>query len=199
MRPIAEFLAILLLACATLTVARARRVSQERQLRHEAELADSRARSIGELEAKSRFIATVSHELRTSLNGVLGMAQTLLSTDLTPRQRQQAEVIAESGRSLNTLLNDILDYSKLEVGKLTIETQPEDLRQSVEHIAWLYGPAASEKGLELRVEVGPDVPDRLMIDAVRVRQCLSNLVSNAIKFTDEGSLHLPLHAVASNR
>ncbi len=187
-----EFLAVLFLSGAMLLVSKARRATWLRHLRHEAELADSRARSVGELEAKSRFIATVSHELRTSLNGVMGMAQTLLSTDLTPRQRQQAEVIAESGRSLNTLLNDILDYSKLEVGKLTIETQPEDLCQSVEHIAWLHGPAASEKGLELRVEVRPDVPDRLMIDAVRVRQCLSNLVSNAIKFTDEGSVEISL-------
>jgi len=191
-RPIVEFVAVLFLAGAMLLVSQARRATWLRHLRHEAELADSRARSVGELEAKSRFIATVSHELRTSLNGVMGMAQTLLSTELTPRQRQQAEVIAESGRGLNTLLNDILDYSKLEVGKLTIETQPEDLRQSVEHIAWLHGPAASEKGLELRVEVRPDVPDRLMIDAVRVRQCLSNLVSNAIKFTDEGSVEISL-------
>ena len=186
----AAFLSVVLLAGVTLRVTLLRDRAYRARLARESEHAAQQARTATQLEAKSRFIATVSHELRTSLNGVLGMAQTLLGTDLSARQRHQAQVIAESGRSLNTLLNDILDYSKLEVGKLTIEPRPENLRQSVEHIAWLHGTVASEKGLEFHVEVSPDVPSRLMLDAVRVRQCLSNLVSNAIKFTENGSIEI---------
>ena len=187
---VTSVLPVALLAGVTVWVTRLRaRASFARQAR-EAEREAERAKTATELQTKSQFIATVSHELRTSLNGVLGMAQTLLSTDLTARQRHQAEVIAESGRSLNTLLNDILDHSKLEVGKLSIEPRPEDLRQSIEHIAWLHGSVASEKGLEFRVEVSPGVPAQMMLDAVRVRQCLSNLVSNAIKFTEEGAIQI---------
>ena len=151
------------------TCARAYRGQSQR----EHQLAEARDEAERAHEAKSRFIATISHELRTPLNGVLGMAQTLLNTELTPGQRQQVEVIAESGRSLNTLLNDILDYSKLAAGKLTIDPRQEDPRLTAEHIARLYGVLAADKGIELQVTVEPEVPARLVFDAVRVRQCLA--------------------------
>ena len=170
------------------TCARAYRGQSQR----EHQLAEARDEAERAHEAKSRFIATISHELRTPLNGVLGMAQTLLNTELTPGQRQQVEVIAESGRSLNTLLNDILDYSKLAAGKLTIDPRQEDPRLTAEHIARLYGVLAADKGIELQVTVEPEVPARLVFDAVRVRQCLSNLVSNAIKFTESGSVRVTI-------
>ncbi len=192
----AGFLPVVLFAAVVLSISHTRARAYRDWLRREQQLAEARDQAERDLAAKRSFIATISHELRTSLNGVLGMAQTLLSTDLTPGQRQQVEVISESGRSLNTLLNDILDYSKLEAGKLAIEPEQEDPRLTAEHIARLYGALATEKGLELQVTVEPEVPGRLVFDAVRVRQCLSNLVSNAIKFTSTGSVRVTISSEA---
>lgn len=185
-------LPVALFAVFVLAVSHARARGYRDWLRREHQLAEARDAAEQDLAAKSSFIATISHELRTSLNGVLGMAQILLNAALTPEQRRQVEVISESGRSLNTLLDDILDHSKLEAGRLTIEPKQEDPRLTAEHIARLYGALAAEKGLELQVTVEPGVPDRLVFDAVRVRQCLSNLVSNAIKFTATGSVRVTI-------
>jgi signal transduction histidine kinase len=192
----AGLLPVLLLTAVVLPISRTRARTYRARLRHMRQLAEARDAAERDLAAKSSFIATVSHELRTPLNGVLGMAQTLLNTELTPGQRQQAEVISEAGRSLNTLLNDILDYSRLEAGKLAIKPSEEDPRLTAEHIARLYGVLAADKGIELRVTVEPEVPGRLMFDAVRVRQCLSNLVSNAIKFTASGSVRVTISSEA---
>jgi signal transduction histidine kinase len=188
----AGVLPVLLLAATVLSISYVRAQTYRERLRREHQLADAREAAVRAGDAKSRFIATISHELRTPLNGVLGMALTLLNTKLTPAQRQQAEVISESGRSLNTLLNDILDYSKLEAGKLTIEPKQDDPRLTAEHIAWLYSGLAEDKGIALHVSVDPDVPRRLVFDAVRVRQCLSNLVANAVKFTEAGSVQVTI-------
>ena len=143
---------------------------------------------------KSALISTISHELRTPLNGIIGMAQTLLAARLAPGHRRQVEVIAESGRSLNALLTDILDLSRMEAGRLAIAPAPDDLRRTAEHIGRLHAPVAAQKGLALRAEVDGTVPGRLAFDAVRVRQCLSNLVANAIKFTEQGSVSLAISA-----
>jgi signal transduction histidine kinase len=183
-------LPVLLLAAVVLAVSRSCANAHRDQLEFDDALSAARDSAVEAHALKSSFIATISHELRTPLNGIIGMAQTLLNGELTPRQKQQAEVISESGRSLNTLLNDLLDYSKLEAGKLSIDPEPEDLRLTIAHIARLYGTVATERGLELEVIVDPDIPKLLMFDAVRVRQCLSNLVSNAIKFTEAGSIKL---------
>jgi len=192
----AGFLPVLLLAVFVLSVSHTRARTHRDWLRREHQHTEARDAAERDLAAKSSFIATISHELRTPLNGVLGMAQTLLGTSLTPGQRRQVEVIAESGRSLNTLLNDILDHSKLEAGKLAIEPREEDPRLTAEHIARLYGVLAADKGIELRVTVEPEVPERLVFDAVRVRQCLSNLVSNAVKFTETGSVRVTISSEA---
>ena len=188
----AGLLPVLLLTTVVLSLSRAHALAYRARLRQMRQIAEARDAAERDLAAKSSFIATISHELRTPLNGVLGMAQTLLSTELTPGQRQQAEVISESGRSLNTLLNDILDYSKLEAGKLAIKPREEDPRLTAEHIARLYGVLAADKGIEFQVTVEPAVPARLVFDAIRVRQCLSNLVSNAIKFTAAGSVRVTI-------
>ncbi len=188
----AGLLPVVLLAVVVLSISHTCARAYRGQLRRKHQLAEARDAAERDIAAKSSFIATISHELRTPLNGVLGMAQTLLSTALTPGQRQQVEVISESGRTLNTLLNDILDYAKLEAGKLAIEPKQEDPRLTAEHIARLYGVLAADKGIELQVTVEPEVPGRLVFDAVRVRQCLSNLVSNAIKFTGTGSVRVTI-------
>ena len=163
-------------------------------LEREHELSEARDAAERARAAKASLIATLSHELRTPLNGIIGMANTLLAAGLDPGQRRQVEVIAESGRSLNALLTDVLDFSKLEAGRLAINPSEDDLRRTVEHIGRLYGPVAEQKGLALHVTVDPAVPAPLMFDAIRVRQCLSNLVANAIKFTDTGSVTLAVSA-----
>jgi signal transduction histidine kinase len=188
----AGLLPVLLLTAIVLSVSRARVRNYRARLQHGRKIEKTRDESARALTARNNFIATISHELRTSLNDVLGMAQILLGTELTPDQRRQAEVISESGRSLNTLLDDILEHSKLEAGKLTIAPREEDPRLTAEHIARLYGARAADKGIELRVTVETQVPERLVFDAVRVRQCLSNLVSNAIKFTAAGSVRVTI-------
>ena len=139
-------------------------------------------------DARMRYFAMVSHELRTPLNGILGMTQGLLAGRLEPEQREKAEVIAESGRTLTALLSDVLDLSKMDAGRLDVHPAPESFHAGLRHIVTLYRPLAEEKSIALRLEVAPGVPDWLEIDGVRLRQCLANLVANAIKFTDEGEV-----------
>jgi two-component system, sensor histidine kinase len=137
-------------------------------------------------EAKSEFVATVSHEVRTPMNGVLGMARLLLETPLSREQREFAQNVVSSGEALLTILNDILDISKLEAGKLEFETVPFDVNQLMADAIALMTPTASGKDLELTSEVSDDLPEILLGDANRIRQILFNLISNAIKFTEEG-------------
>jgi hypothetical protein len=193
----AGLLPVLLLAAVVLSASHARARTYRAQLRREHQLADARDAAEQATARKTGFIATISHELRTQLNGVLGTAQNLLNATLSPVQREQAEVIAESGRSMNRLLNDILDYAKFESGNLTIDPAAEDLRGAIDHVARLYRPLAAAKGLEFEVTIGPEIPARLVFDPVRVRQCLSNLITNAIKFTETGAVRLTLSGEVS--
>ncbi len=137
-------------------------------------------------QSKSEFLAAMSHEIRTPLNGVLGMAQSLQHADLPQSEMEKVNVILDSGKSLLLLLNDVLDLSKIEAGKLEIAAVPADLRHTIKRTCDLFQAAVAEKGLTFETSIADDIPGSLIYDPLRVRQCLSNLISNAIKFTDRG-------------
>ncbi|HID82401.1 MAG TPA: response regulator, partial [Thiotrichales bacterium] len=138
--------------------------------------------------AKSEFLATMSHEIRTPMNGVLGMAELLLNTPLTERQNRFAKTVHQSGNTLLNIINDILDFSKIEAGKLEIESITFDLREVTEDVGMLFSESAHRKNIELILSIDPDADMFYEGDPNRLRQILSNLVGNAIKFTQQGEV-----------
>ncbi|MDE2486606.1 MAG: response regulator [Alphaproteobacteria bacterium] len=147
--------------------------------------------------AKSNFLATMSHEIRTPMNGVLGMAQLLKRDEVDPAQSERIEVLIESGEHLLSILNDILDVSKIDAGRLDINAEPEDVRLLLERLVGFWGPRADEKGVALRLKVSESVPAGMLVDALRLRQILFNLVGNALKFTDQGMVEVVAEAAAN--
>ena len=139
-------------------------------------------------QAKSQFLATMGHEVRTPLNGILGMAGLLADTDLNAEQQTYTAAIRDSGNALLILINDILDYSKLEAGKMKLETVDFDIMQTVQGIAELLAPRAFEKKLHIAYHVDSGTPTRLTGDEARLRQVILNLAGNAVKFTEEGGV-----------
>ncbi|CAN5384823.1 hypothetical protein BH10PSE2_BH10PSE2_18290 [soil metagenome] len=152
----------------------------------------SQARDTAETanRAKSEFLANMSHEIRTPLNGVIGLAQALARTELTPQQQEMLDLIQSSGQTLQTLLSDILDLARVESGRMEIADEPFDLRRAVEQAAQLYAATAAEKGLSFFVDIEPEADVWIRGDVVRVKQVLTNLVSNAVKFTTIGFVSL---------
>lgn len=135
---------------------------------------------------KGEFLANMSHEIRTPMNGIIGMTELMLNTSLTPAQLKYAQTIRRSGRSLLKIIGDVLDFSKVEAGQLTIEPIPFDMQLAVEDVVELLSAGAEEKGLSLIMRYAPNAPHRLVGDVGRIRQIITNLLSNAIKFTREG-------------
>ena len=168
-------------------------ITADVELRRAKEAAEESAR------AKGIFLATMSHELRTPMNGVLGCTQLLQDTSLTDPQRQLLETMHRSAESLLVLVNDILDFSKIEAGKMSLEVADVELHSLIADVITLTSEAAKKKGLVVQVQLAPDIPADLRGDPVRLRQILFNLVGNAIKFTEQGGIHVSVKTVPSHQ
>lgn len=162
-------------------------------------LAEARDAAETANRAKSRFLANMSHEIRTPLNGVIGVAQALARTELNPSQHEMLDLIQSSSRTLQTLLSDILDLARIESGRLDLKEEAFDLARVVEEAALLYAAAARDKGLQFIVEVAPEARLWVKGDAIRLKQVLTNLVSNAVKFTSSGFVSLTVDAAPAQR
>ncbi|MEP7258104.1 MAG: response regulator [Flavitalea sp.] len=146
-------------------------------------------------QAKSIFLATMSHEIRTPMNGVIGMSSLLSETPLTEQQRMYTETIATCGESLLNVINDILDFSKIESGNMELESEDFDLRMCIEDILDIFGTKSSQMDIELIYKIDEDVPLQIVGDHLRLRQVVTNLVSNAMKFTQKGEVFIGVHLV----
>ncbi len=166
---------------------RARRVALEEATHH---LQQARKEAVAANEAKSTFLANMSHEIRTPFHGLMGMLSLLRETGLAPRQLEYLRTATESADHLLALLNDILDMSQLESGRMTLSPAPTDVRDMLREVEALMRPQASSKALALHIDAAPGVPEQVLMDATRVKQVLYNLLSNAIKFSDRGAVVL---------
>lgn len=190
---VASACAILLVFYMTvLWMGQQRALEQIRQSRLRAEAAQREAEAAS--QAKTDFLATMSHELRTPMNAVLGAADLLGRTDLSEEQRGHVAILADGGAILMHVLNDVLDLSKIEAGKLSIDPTRTDIHDFVRRCAALWAPRADDKQLQFSLSISPDVPQFVLVDTTRVGQIVFNLVSNALKFTETGGIRLSLEA-----
>lgn len=177
-----KMLLMALLATAGYLIWRTR--EDRRELMQQKELAEQNARY------KTRFLANMSHEIRTPMNAILGLSRLLTESELPPKQGEYADAIRQSSENLLVIVNDVLDQAKIESGKFKFQQKPFDLELIVRHLQNTLGYKAEEKGLQFEIKVSPQTPTRLIGDPVRLNQILTNLLGNAIKFTDKGSVQL---------
>jgi signal transduction histidine kinase/ligand-binding sensor domain-containing protein/CheY-like chemotaxis protein len=160
-------------------------------------LVEAREVALEASRLKSEFLANMSHEIRTPMNGIIGMTELALDHPLEPRVQEYLKLVGSSAHALLHVINDILDFAKIEAGRLDLVAADFDLRSLVHDLTALLGPQATNKGLALRCDVAPDIPARLVGDALRLRQVLTNLVGNALKFTDAGEIRIDVTRVDS--
>ncbi len=165
-------------------------VAQARQESHKAKAAE---------RTKSEFLANMSHEIRTPMNGVLGMAELLSRTELSGKQRTFTDIIVKSGQALLTIINDILDFSKIDARQMQLNPAPFSLREAVEDIATLLAGSVAEKDLEMVVRYDPRLPDAFIGDVGRIRQVLTNIIGNAVKFTDHGQIMVNIQGATTQK
>jgi signal transduction histidine kinase/ligand-binding sensor domain-containing protein/CheY-like chemotaxis protein len=180
--------------------ARTRELQEEVAERTRAEhaLVEAREAALAASRLKSEFLANMSHEIRTPMNGIIGMTELALDHPLDPKVQEYLRIVGASAHSLLDVINDILDFAKIEAGKLDLQQADFDLRELLNGLVALLGPQANQKGLAIRGDVAADVPGRLVGDAGRLRQVLTNLIGNALKFTDQGEIRIEVTNAASS-
>ena len=191
------FLVIVVIRWWTWSLQQRQQQLEEKVAQRTEELEEAREEALAAAKTKSEFLANMSHEIRTPMNGIIGFADLLSGTDLTPEQEQFVQSIQNSGETLLSIIDDILNFSKLEAGKTEFKEEPVMVQAIVENALAPLATEAGEKGVEMTYQIDPGVPPMIVVDETRLHQVLLNLLSNAVKFTDEGMVVLRVQMASS--